>query len=303
MPRSRTRAARAMIIIMKTLLLIDASALVYRFFHALPPLTAPSGDQIQAIYGLSSVLLKILKEQKPDYAAAALDRPEKTFREEKFEEYKSHRPPAPNALVFQLRLLPEVFQNFNIKTFDKAGFEADDIIGTLSSRFSEEKDLRIIILSGDLDVLQLVRDNSIVGQIIKTGVSNTEIYDEKKVEERYGLKPSRLADYKGLVGDTSDNIPGVKGIGPKSARELIKEFGNLENIYENLGLVKDSLAKKFESTKEKALLYRELATIDKNAPIQMPALQELAVKPPTPQILESYFEKLGFKSLARRLEN
>lgn len=288
---------------MPTLLLIDASALVYRFFHALPPLTTPEHEPIQAIYGLTNVLLKILREEKPDYLAAALDRPEKTFRAEQFAAYKIHRPPAPDALVSQLRRMPELFELLNIKTFEKPGFEADDLIGTLAEHFSQESNLKIIILSGDLDVLQLVRDERIVGQIIKTGVTNTVIYNETRVEERYGLKPPELADYKALVGDASDNIPGIKGVGPKSALALLKEFGTLEEIFENLGIVTPAVAQKLEHKKTEAFLYRDLATIKKDVPIQIPNLEDLKMRAPDAEILRTYFTKLGFISLIKRLEN
>ena len=286
---------------MKTLLLIDASALIYRFFHALPPLTTPDHKPIQGIYGLANVLLKILREQKPDYASAALDRPEKTFREEQFKEYKIHRPPAPDALSSQLQAMPELFQVFDIKTFEKAGFEADDIIGTLAQKFLEVPDLKIVILSGDLDILQLVKDEKIVGQIIKTGVANTEIYNEAKVIERYGLTPAELPDYKALVGDASDNIPGIKGIGPKSALELLKEFKNLENIFEDLPIINLKIAKKLEGKKEEAFMYRKLATIKKDVPIAVPDLEELRIIEPLKDKLAEYFTRLGFVSLIKRL--
>lgn len=287
---------------MKTFLLIDASALIYRFFHALPPLTDANHNQIQGIYGLSNVLLKILREQKPDYAAVALDRPEETFREKQFKEYKIHRPPAPDALISQLKMMPELFRLFNIKTFEKAGFEADDIIGTLAENFGAVPDLKIIILSGDLDILQLVRDEKIIGQIIKSGVADTILYNEAKVEERYGLKPAELIDYKALIGDVSDNIPGVKGIGPKTALELLKEFKNLENIFENLVIIKSTIAKKLTGKKDEALMYRELATIKKDVPITLGELEELRLVHPLKDKLTSYFRNLGFISLIKRLE-
>jgi len=287
---------------MKTLLLIDASALVYRFFHALPPLTDLNSEPIQAIYGLTNVLLKILREQKPDYAAAALDRPERTFRKEQFEKYKIHRPPAPNDLIAQIKKLPEVFSAFAIKTFEKPGFEADDVIGTLVERFSQEPDLKIVILSGDLDVLQLVENDKIVGEIIKTGVTETQIYDQEKVEERYGLKPIRLPDYKGLIGDASDNIPGIKGIGPKSAAEVLKEFGTLEEVFENLAIINPTIAKKLQGKKDDAVFYRALATIRKDVPVDLPSLENIKMNPPDKDRLRAYFEKLGFSSLIRRLE-
>ena len=288
---------------MKILLLIDAHSLIYRFFHALPKLTTPDQEPIQAIYGLTSVLIKILREQKPDYAAAAFDRPEKTFREEKFADYKIHRPAAPDELVLQLKRAPEIFSLFNIKTYDLAGFEADDLIGTLVEHFRLEPDVKIIILSGDLDVLQLVHNEKIIGQIIKTGVTNTDFYDENKVIERYGLKPSQLQEYKGLVGDASDNIPGLIGIGPKTAQELLREFGTLEEIFENLAIISPKTAKKLAGKKEEALFYQDLATIKRNVPIDLPSLFELALNPPDKANLTAYLEKLGFRSLINRLNS
>src|SRR3989344_3816335 len=153
---------------MKTLLLIDANALIHRFFHALPPLTTPTGQPFQAIYGLCGILLKIFKEQRPDYAAAAFDRQEPTFRDEIFKEYKMHRPPTADDLVPQIIRAREVFEAFGVKSFDVPGFEADDIIGTLAEQFRTEPDLKIVILSGDNDLLQLVVDGKVVAQIVKT---------------------------------------------------------------------------------------------------------------------------------------
>lgn len=288
---------------METLLLIDASALIYRFYHALPPLTTPSGEPIQGIYGLTNVLWKILRERKPDYAAAALDRKEKTLRAEQFEAYKSHRPPAPSELLFQLSKIKDVFSVFGIRTFDCPGYEADDVIGAFAELFAREENLRILILSGDLDVLQLVKGDRVVAEIIKSGLENTEIYDEKKVEERYGLKPDRLTDYKGLVGDSSDNIPGVPGIGPASAKEILLEFDTIEGAYENLGLVNPKIAKKLDGRRDDALLYKSLATISKQIPINMPALSELRLIAWDEDAMRVFFERLGFTSLLKRLNN
>ncbi len=287
---------------MKKLLLIDSSALIYRFFHALPPLTTPEHDQIQAIYGLTSIILKIFSSpDRPECVAAAFDRPEKTFRKEKFQDYKSQRPPAPNELITQIRRMPEVFEIFGIKTFELPGYEADDILGTLSENFSSYSDVQTIILSGDLDVLQLVKGDRVVGEIIKTGVSDTVTYNEARVEERYGLKPNQLPDYKALIGDNSDNIPGVKGIGPKSALPLVKEFRTLENIYDNLAIITPAVAKKLADKKEIALLYRELTTIKKDVSIVMPKLEDLIIKAFDKDKLSAYFSKLGFTSLLKRI--
>lgn len=287
---------------MKTLLLIDASALIYRFFHALPPLTTPQDEPIQAIYGLTNVLLKILREQKPDYAAAALDRPERTFRKEQFEAYKIHRPPAPDALISQIKRAPEIFTLFSIPSFSEPGFEADDVIGTLADYFAGETELKTVILSGDLDMLQLVRGERIIAQIIRGGVTNTDFYNESAVIARYGLAPAQLPDYKGLIGDASDNIPGVKGIGPKTAAELLKEFGTLEEIFENTAIINPTASKKLEGKREEALLWKKLATIDCRVPMQIPALKDLTVKPLDKSLMLPELEKLGFTSLMRRLE-
>lgn len=288
---------------MKNLLLIDVSSLVYRFFHALPPLTTPRGEPIQAIYGLVNVMLKIFREQQPDYAAAALDRPEKTFREEQFKDYKIHRPPAPDELIGQIKKLPEVFEIFNIKTFELPGYEADDLIGTLARHFAEKPDLRITILSGDLDTLQLVQNDKVVAQIIKTGVTETKTYNEALVVERFGLTPEKLADYKGLIGDASDNIPGVTGIGPKTAVPLIRQFGTIEGIYENLGLINPAIVKKLADDKEKAVLSKKLATISREVPIPLPKLEELVVAKPDESRLKAFLENYGFTSILKRLEN
>lgn len=284
----------------KVLLIIDVHALIHRFFHALPPMTAPSGEPVNAIYGLSSVLLKILREQKPDYLAAAFDTPEETFREKEFRDYKIHRPPAADELVSQLKTAPEVFDHFRVKKFAQPGFEADDIIGTLVERFKKEPDLKIIILSGDLDVLQLVDDEKVLAEISKTGVTETVLYNQAMVEERYGLKPSQLPDLKGFVGDVSDNISGVKGIGPKTAAPLIREFKTVEEVFENLGLLPEKIFKKLEEHKDEAILSKKLATIRRDVPLEC-SLEDLKQTTPNKKELEEYFVRLGFKSLVKRL--
>lgn len=282
------------------LLLIDANALVHRFFHALPPLTTPDGKPIQAIYGLAGVILKIFKEQKPDYIAAAFDRPEPTFRKEKFKEYKSHRPPTANELISQIIEARRLFEIFGIKVFERPRFEADDIIGTLAETFKKEG-LKIIILSGDLDVLQLVDDGKVVAQIIKTGITNVVMYDKEAVMQRYLLEPSQLIDYKGLVGDASDNIPGVKGIGPKTASDLLKEFKTIEEVFDSIAIIPHKVAKKLEGQKEIAFLSKELATIKRDVPLELNALEDVAVKLMDKTKIINYFENLGFHSLINKI--
>jgi len=287
--------------LMRTLLLIDGHALLYRFYHALPPLSAPDGSPIQAIYGVANVLIKLLSNEPPHFIAAALDRPEETFRKKEFSGYKAHRPPASGDLIEQLMRLRGLFEIFSIPTLDKAGFEADDILGTLVQTFKNNPDLRIELLSGDLDLLQLVENDTVSVRIIKNGLESSTLYTEAKVFERYNLCPKELPDYKGLVGDASDNIPGVSGIGPKQATELLKEFKTIEGIYENLMIIRKQTAKKLEGEEKVALLSRKLATIKIDVPLEKFDLKNLETPKIMPAKLIPYFTDLGFSSLVERL--
>jgi len=216
---------------LKTLVLIDSNALIHRSFHALPPLTSPSGEIVNAVYGFTAVLLKMLKELKPDYVAAAFDLPEPTFRHKEYKEYKATRKKAPEELYLQIPKVKEVLAAFGIPVYEKAGFEADDIIGTIAFAAEKKADIKTVIVTGDTDTLQLVDKNTAVYGLRK-GVSDIAIYDEKAVEEKFeGLKPNQMNDYKGLKGDVSDNIPGVPGVGEKTALELVKRFGSMEKLY------------------------------------------------------------------------
>jgi len=285
----------------ETLLLIDSHALIYRFFHALPPLTTPKGEPIGGIYGLTSVILKILREQRPDYIAAVFDVHAPTFRDKLYKEYKIHRPAMPQELRPQIQKAHELFEQFGIKNVEMAGFEADDLIGTLAEKFKGKKDLVVIILSGDLDVLQLVDDDKVVVQFLKKGISETVIYNEKAVAERYELKPEQLPDLKGLMGDSSDNIPGIAGVGPKTAIPLVKKFGTLENLFDNLWELPDKVGNKLENQKEAALFSKKLATIKTD--IDLPySLEDFKRQPLDKKKLTAYFKELGFKTLAERLK-
>ncbi len=284
---------------MKRLFLIDANSLIHRAFHAIPPLTSPAGEPTGALYGLAGLLLKICRDQKPDYVAAAFDRPEPTFRKEVFAQYKAHRPKAPEELISQLIKAHDIFRAFGIPTFEAPGFEADDLIGTLAEKFKNEG-LQVVILSGDLDTLQLVEGEKVIAEILKKGVSETITYDEKAVEERYHLKPGQLPDYKGFVGDASDNIPGVKGMGPKTAQTLLERFGSLEAIYDSLPQ-SDPAAKKVLPFKENAVFSKHLATIRRDTPIN-PRKEDLEFGGLSASKLEPFFEELGFQTLIKRLE-
>ncbi|MDP2696241.1 MAG: 5'-3' exonuclease H3TH domain-containing protein [bacterium] len=287
----------------KTLLLFDANALIHRFFHALPPLTTPDGKAAGAIYGLSGALLKIFRDQKPEYVAAAFDRPEKTFRAVEFKDYKAHRPPAVDELVEQIIQMPDVFDLFGVKRFSQAGYEADDVIGTLVEKFKDSFELdKIIIVSGDLDVLQLVEDDKVLAQISKTGISEVVLYNKAGVIERYGLRPDQLTDLKGFLGDTSDNIPGVKGIGPKTITPLLQEFGNIEELFDNIAIINPKIVKKLEGHKDEALFSKKLATIKRDVPMEC-SLDDLKAQPLNKEELKKYFNKLGFNSLVTRVDN
>lgn len=265
------------------------------------PLTGPDGQPVGALYGLSGLLLKIKREVNPDYIAACFDRPEPTFREEQYKAYKATRPATDIELVPQLNQAREVFDQFKIKIFELAGFEADDLIGTLAERLKSETDLQTIIISGDRDLLQLIDDDRVVIDLLRNGNAETARYNEARLKAEYGLTPAEFVELKGLIGDPSDNIPGIKGVGIKTATPLIQEFKTIDGIYENLMIVPTKTAKKFEGHKDIALLSRQLATIKRDAPIFIDSLQDLCAMPIDTPALISYFQKLGFVSLIERL--
>jgi DNA polymerase-1 len=286
---------------MKNLILIDANSLIHRCFHALPPLTGPENQPSGALYGLASILIKIIREQSPDFVAGFFDRPEPTFRKEIFEDYKIQRPKAPDELVSQIIEAHNLFKAFKIETFEIPSFEADDLIGAAAEKFKSSPDLKITILTGDLDILQLVKNKKIIVETLKKGISETITYDEKAVGERFdGLKPKQIPDFKGLVGDASDNIPGVPGIGPKTAAPLIKEYKSLEGFFKEGQLNKNYM--KIEKFKDQALLSKKLAVIERQAPLEIKDLVELKYDNLPKKNLIPYFEKLGFKTLINRIK-
>src|SRR3989344_5557393 len=243
------------------LVLIDGNALVHRAFHALPPLTSPKGQMTNAVFGFSSILLKMIKDIRPEYIVAAFDLAGPTFRHEQFDQYKAKRVKAPQELYDQIPLVKQVVQTMGIPIFEKQGYEADDVIGTiatmartLAKNATMEKmaNIQVIIATGDMDTLQLVNDDNIVVFTMRKGFNDTVIYDEKAVIERYGLKPSQLLDYRGLKGDPSDNIPGVPGVGEKTGSNLIKEYGNLDALYENIDKIREKLGEKLKENQDKA---------------------------------------------------
>ncbi len=285
---------------MKTLLLIDANSLIHRCFHALPPLTTGRGVPSQALYGLSSILLRVMREERQEYIAACFDRPEPTFRKKKYDAYKAQRPPAPDTLISQIIGSRTLFREFGIPGFEEPGFEADDIIATLAERFGDTPDLLITILSGDLDALQLVRRDTTIVRVLKTGISQTAIYDEKAVRERFGVSPEQLIEYKALVGDQSDNIKGLAGVGPKTAASLLSRYGTLEAAMENLPSG-DRIKEKLVAQRDTLAFMKELVTLRRDAPVRVPNIEALRAAFNADRV-GRYFEEWGFGMLARRLK-
>lgn len=294
----------------KRLIIIDSNSLIHRAYHALPPLTTKKGELVNAVYGFLLVFFKTIREFQPDFIAATFDFPGPTFRHKKFKEYKAKRPPAPEELYQQIPKVKEILKAFNVPIFEKEGFEADDIIGTIS-RLAPKKQVlpkvETIILSGDLDTLQLVNPRTKVYSL-RRGVKDVVLYDEKQVKEKFqGLVPEQLLDFKALRGDPSDNIPGVTGIGEKTAIKLLLEFGSLENLYkeieENLQKAKQIKPKLKETLlkyKEQAFISKDLANLHKNVSIDFnleKSRWEKYNKEKATQILKNF----EFYSLIKRL--
>src|SRR3989344_9280192 len=287
----------------KLLVLLDSHALIHRAFHALPSLTNPTGEPMGAVYGFTTILLRILQELKPDYLVAAFDMAGPTFRHVVYERYKAHRPKAPDELIGQFKNVRRLCEAFGIPVIEKAGFEADDVIGTLAEIVPREhKNVDVMIVTGDLDTLQLVSDRVQV-YTMRKGLTDTVTYDAKAVKERYGLAPSQLADFKGLRGDPSDNIPGVKGIGEKTASELLKKYGSLEKLYQSLKQAKlsPSVREKLEKEKEEAFFSKALATINLKVPVVFSLNDAAWDGPQGKAAVEKLFYEFGFTSLLRRL--
>ena len=293
----------------KTLVLLDAHAIIHRAYHALPPFTTPAGEPTGAVYGLTSMLLRIIRELKPDYIAAAFDLPKPTFRHIAYEQYKAKRPEAAKELVSQFGRSREMVRTFGIPIYDKETFEADDIIGTIVEKLKREKNLKIIIASGDMDTTQLVDDERVVVYTLRKGIQDTIFYNEEGVKKRFGFVPELLPDFKGLKGDPSDNITGIAGIGDKTASTLIQKFGSVESVL-NLAKrdpeklkksgIKDRIIALLKEKEEDALFSKELATIKKDVPIEF-SLDDCRFRDFDRQKLEVLFKELGFMSLLSRI--
>jgi DNA polymerase-1 len=282
------------------LVLLDTNGLIYRAFFALPYLTTSTGRPTNAVYGFTSMLLKVLEEEQPDYIAAALDRPEPTFRHEEFTEYKAHREAMPDDLRPQIGLSRQVLEALGIPALDAPGFEADDVIATVA-RKAAEQGIEVLIVSGDLDTLQLV-DGRV--RVMVTGRGSTEavVYDEAKVRERFGFEPEQLPDYKSLHGDPSDNIPGVPGVGEKTAGALVKQFGSVEALLERLDAAPPRNRAALAAARDQVLQSKRLVTLVTAVPLDLD-LEALRRRPPDPQRVETLFRDLEFRGLIERIRS
>ena len=280
---------------MEKLVLIDGNAIVHRAFHALPPLHAHKGMPTNAVYGFFGMVLKVINDLRPKYLVVTFDRAAPTFRQQMFVGYQAQRPKMKDELSTQFKLLHEILENAKFKIFEVDGYEADDMIGTISN---QAKNLDVIILSGDRDLLQLVNGHvMMIAPIV--GVTKMILFNKDKVVEKYGLDPEQIPDYKALVGDPSDNYPGVAGIGPKTASDLIKKFDSLENLYQRLSEVAPKIAEKLAIDAEQSALAKKLATIDVDAPIKF-VLDQAKTDDIDEKSLLKNFKKLGFNSLINR---
>ena len=294
-------------------LIIDSNALLHRAYHALPPLQNKNGELLNAVYGFLAILIKAINEVGPDFIAAAFDVPGPTFRHISFKEYKAKRKRPPEEFYEQIPKLKEVLSSFNIPIFEKEGFEADDIIATLVKRIQKESGvpLQIYIVTGDLDTLQLVSENVKI-YTLKKGIKDTIFYTPKEVENRFELSPKQIVDFKTLRGDPSDNIPGVEGIGEKTARELLKKYRSLAGIYEaikedSFSLNTPSQTKKIQdkliSQKENVYFGKALIEVREDVPLKF-ALEKCSFKKDTRiyRQIEKTLTKLNFYSLISRVK-
>ena len=315
----------------KTLVLLDAHAIIHRAYHALPEFLSSEGAPTGALYGLAAMLMKIITDLQPDHIVACYDLPDKTFRHAAYDAYKSGRAKADDALITQLISSREIFEAFNIPIYAAPGFEADDVLGTIVEKFypyptspyvgggalSLSKGgggINIIIASGDMDTMQLVNDKKVQIYTLKKGINDTIMYDEDKVVERFGFSPKLLPDYKGLRGDPSDNIIGIKGIGEKTATSLILKFGSIEEIYKQFKIknyelkFKDAglsprLIELIKNNEEEALFSKTLATIRRDAPIEFKLPEKSFWESADLKKVEQVFNKFEFRSLAKRLKD
>lgn len=294
---------------MNRLVLIDGNAILHRAYHALPGLTNKKGEPTNAVYGFVSMLLRVIEDLKPSHLIIAFDRPKPTFRKKLFKDYQAHRPAMEDGLSSQFAKVYDVINAMKIPMYGVDGFEADDLLGTLARRATEKSKIKnqkskieeVIIVTGDRDLLQLVNDKVKLYMPVK-GMSEAKLFGEKEAEERMGVSPNYIADLKGLMGDPSDNYPGVAGIGPKTAVNLIHEFGTVEEIYKHIKDIKNpSVAEKLKKGKDDAKLSKKLATVVRDVPLKCDLNEAKVPDDFVNQEVIDVFGELGFKTLLKRL--
>lgn len=309
---STTRTAKTTKEKKKRLILLDTHAILHRAYHALPDFTSPTGEPTGALYGLCLMLLKIADELHPDYIVACYDLPEPTHRHTAYEAYKAGRAKTDDALVAQIIRSKEIFHAFSIPCYEKAGFEADDILGTIAKLTKKDKHLEVIIASGDMDTMQLVEDGRVFVYTLRKGLKDTILYDEAAVKERFGFGPDLLVDFKGLRGDPSDNIIGVPGIGEKTATELITQFGTIEEILKQIKKdetvltkagIKKRIVELLKEHEEEALFSKALATIHRDVPISFSLPEKRWEDTVDWSAAHAMFVSFGFKSLIDRTKS
>jgi len=295
----------------KRLILLDAHAIIHRAYHALPDFSSSTGEPTGALYGISAMLLKIVSELKPDYIVACYDLPEPTYRHEVYEDYKAGRKEADDDLVAQIVRSRDLFEAFQVPMYEKGGFEADDILGTIVEQVKGDRSIEIIIASGDMDTLQLVDKKKVQVYTLRKGIQDTVLYDEKAVLDRFQFKPTLLTDYKGLRGDPSDNIIGIPGIGEKTATTLITKFGTIEEMYKLLKKgdekflkagIKPRIVGLLRDNKEEAEFSKMLATIRLDVPIKFSLPKKTWADSFDPIPVLDLFADLSFRTLSRRIE-
>ncbi len=291
----------------KTLVLLDVHAILHRAYHALPEFESSKGEPTGALYGLGTFLIKLVKDLKPDYIIACYDLPGGTMRHEVYKDYKAGRKKIDDALVVQLERSKDVFKALNIPMYSSPGFEADDMLGTIVENLKDNKEINVVIASGDMDTMQLINDDKVTVYTLKKGIKDTIIYNEEAVKERFGFGPEHLTDYKGLRGDTSDNIIGIKGIGEKTAEELIVNFGSIEDIYKKLKKdeeaflkagIKKRIIQLLKDGEEEALFSKTLATIRRDAPIHFVVPEKVWREDVDMKKVQELFVEFEFRTLA-----
>lgn len=296
----------------KRIVLLDAHAIIHRAYHALPDFSSTKGEPTGALYGLCTMLLKIVNDLSPDFIAACYDLPSPTHRHDAYEAYKGTRKKIDDELVAQLERSKDIFIAFGIPIYSAKGFEADDVLGTIVEKLSKDDNVEVVIASGDMDTLQLVSGEKVKVYTLRKGISDTVLYDEDRVKERFGFGPELLADYKGLRGDPSDNIIGVRGIGEKTATDLIQKFGSIENLFLALKKDKDAVVK--EGVKERiadlllahedeARFSKTLATIRRDATINFSLPTDSWKNQIDMARMETLFKELEFKTLLDRVKD